>query len=122
MVEPNLDRDPYPWLIWYIWKARNGKLFRRIDCDPLELVHYAESECQAWFNANEMVPSNPQDHNIREPQVLSLGNICMIDGSWTSTYSTVQRVWMDLDGQLGEGSTYGDTELYSARVYLASRS
>ena len=122
MVEPNLDRDPYPWLIWYIWKAINGKLFRRIDCYPLELVHYAESECQVWFNANEMVSSNPQDHSIREPQVLSLGNICMIDGSWTSTYSTVQRVWMDLDRQLGEGSTYGDTELYSARVYLASRS
>ena len=37
-------------------------------------------------------------------------------------YSTVQRVWMGLDGQLGEGSTYGDTELYSTRVCPAFRS
>ena len=47
IAEPYLDRDPYPWIIWYLWKARNDKLFRRIDRDPLELVRYAENECQA---------------------------------------------------------------------------
>ena len=29
---------------------------------------------------------------------------------------------MGLDGQFGEGSTYGDTELYSTRVSSAHRS
>ena len=43
--------------------------------DPLELVHYAESKCQAWFNANEMVPPIPQDRSIEKPQFLSLDNI-----------------------------------------------
>ena len=44
-----------------------------------------------------MVPPIPQDHIIEEPQVLSLGNICMIDGSWTSTsqFSECGWVWMD---------------------------
>ena len=37
-------------------------------------------------------------------------------------YITVQRVWMGLDGQLGKGSTYGDTKLPTARVCLAFRS
>ncbi|XP_013617182.1 PREDICTED: uncharacterized protein LOC106323639 [Brassica oleracea var. oleracea] len=97
IVEPGLDRDPYPWIIWYIWKARNDKLFRRIDRDPLELVRYAESECQTWFNANEMVSPIPQVQNIEEPQVLNLSNICLIDGSWTSSspYSGCGWVWMD---------------------------
>ena len=57
--------------------------------DPLELIRYAESECQAWFNVDEIIPTAPQDLNIEKPQVLSLGNICMIDGSWTDTYCTV---------------------------------
>ncbi|WZY70642.1 hypothetical protein YC2023_002882 [Brassica napus] len=68
IVELGLDRDSYPWIIRYIWKARNDKLFRGIDKDPLELVRYAESECQAWFNANEMVSPIPQDHIIEEPK------------------------------------------------------
>nr|VDD51010.1 unnamed protein product [Brassica oleracea] len=73
-----------------------------INRDPVELVRYAESECQAWFNANEMVPSIPQDHIIEEPQVLSLGNICMIDGSWTSTsqFGGCGWVWLDRLGNL----------------------
>nr|VDD45267.1 unnamed protein product [Brassica oleracea] len=65
--------------------------------DPLELVRYAESECQAWFNANKILPHIPQDHIIEEPQVLSLGNICMIDGSWTSTSQFSGSGW-GLDG------------------------
>ena len=54
-MNPEDDRDPYPWIIWYIWKARNDKLFRGIDRDPLELVRYEESECQAWHNAKESI-------------------------------------------------------------------
>ena len=94
IVEPDLDSDSYAWIIWYIWKARNDKLFRGIDWDPLELVRYTESECQAWLNANEMVPSTPQDHSIDESQVLRLGNICMIDGSWTSRIKYIKYLNM----------------------------
>ena len=53
IIEPQQDRNPYPWIIWYIWKARIEKLFRGTDRDPLDLVRHAESECNAWFDANE---------------------------------------------------------------------
>lgn len=26
--DPELDKDPYPWIMWYIWKVGNDKLFR----------------------------------------------------------------------------------------------
>ena len=70
--------------------------------DPLELVRYAESECQALFNANEMVPHIPQEHSMEEPQVLSMDNICMIYGSWTSIsqFSGSGWVWMDSLGKV----------------------
>ena len=81
IVEPKLDRDPYPLLIWYVWKARNDKLFREIDMDPLELVRYAKSEYQAWFNANEIMFPAPQEHCGVKLQIISQENICMVDGS-----------------------------------------
>lgn len=97
IIEPEKDIDLYSWIIWYIWNARNDKLFRRIDRDPLELVRYAESECQKWFNANEMVPSIVQENNMEEPQAISLDNICLLDGSWTSSaqFSGCEWAWMD---------------------------
>uniref|UniRef100_A0A0D3D4P6 RNase H type-1 domain-containing protein n=1 Tax=Brassica oleracea var. oleracea TaxID=109376 RepID=A0A0D3D4P6_BRAOL len=102
IIEPEQDIDPYPWIIWYIWKARNDKLFRGIDRDPLELVRHAESECQVWFNAKEMVPPQIQDNNNEEPQVISLGNIYLLDGSWTSSthFSGCGWVWMDSSGNI----------------------
>ena len=100
IIEPDRDRDPYPWIIWYIWKARNEKLFRGIDRDPLELVRHAESECQAWFDANDVVQPVTQANTNEEPQAISLGNICLLDGSWTSSanFSGCGWAWMDGSG------------------------
>ena len=64
--------NPYPWIIWYIWKVRNDKILRGIDRDLLELVRHADSECQVWFDANEVVQPVVQDNNTEEPQVISL--------------------------------------------------
>ncbi|XP_048595626.1 uncharacterized protein LOC125577794 [Brassica napus] len=100
IIEPEQDRDPFPWIIWYIWKARNDKLFKGIDRDPLELVLYAESECQVWFDANDVAQPMVQETNIANPQVISLGNICLLDGSWTTSanFSGLGWVWMDNTG------------------------
>ena len=97
ITERELGWDPYPWIIWYIWKTRNDKRFRGIDRDPLELVRYAESECQAWFNANEMAPNTPQELHNDEAQAICLDNIYMVDGSWTSMaqFSGCGWVWKD---------------------------
>ena len=84
-MKPEDDRDPYPWIIWYIWKVRNDKLFRGIDRDPLELVRYAESECQTWYDAKDTIHVPPQTQIVEEPQALTLENICMVDGSGTFT-------------------------------------
>ncbi|XP_013689867.2 uncharacterized protein LOC106393744 [Brassica napus] len=67
----------------------------------MELIRYAESECQAWFNANERIPDNPRELHNEELQAISLDNICMVDGSWTSMaqFSGCGWVWKDSLGQ-----------------------
>ncbi|KAG5384874.1 hypothetical protein IGI04_036344 [Brassica rapa subsp. trilocularis] len=51
----------------------------------------------AWFNANETIPPHVQATNNVANQVLSLGNICLLDGSWTAfdRFSGCGWVWMD---------------------------
>ena len=78
--DPELDKDPYPWIMWYIWKARNDKLFRGIDRDPLETVWHAESECHAWFEAN----IKQEEQTVRIiPEQITNSERCLIDSSWT---------------------------------------
>ena len=94
MMETKDDRDLYSWIIWYIWKARNDKLFRGIVRDPLELVKYAESACQGWYNAKDTIHAPPQAQIVEETQALSVDNICMMDGSWSSTYQFSGIGWV----------------------------
>ena len=48
--------------------------FRGIDRDPFELVRYAKSECQAWYNVKDTISDPKREQIIDETQVLNLGN------------------------------------------------
>ncbi|KAG7563962.1 Ribonuclease H-like superfamily [Arabidopsis suecica] len=50
-IPSEFDSSAFPWIIWYIWKARNEKIFENIDKDPLEVLRLAEKEVQLWQSA-----------------------------------------------------------------------
>ncbi|CAA7051296.1 unnamed protein product [Microthlaspi erraticum] len=51
---PNDERmGCYPWLLWYIWKARNDKVLGNVDWDPYDIITKATAEALAWANAKE---------------------------------------------------------------------
>ena len=56
--------------------------------DPLELVYYVESKCQALFDANEMVASIPQGNSSEEPQVYAWE--CLLGGWVMDSHSFVR--------------------------------
>lgn len=96
--DPKLDRDPFPWIIWYLWKARSDKLFRRITRDPQERVRHDHSECHVWFDVNSKNSDDACPQNqTRNTQSLCLQCIFSVDGSWTSDaqYSGFGWVWLD---------------------------
>ena len=86
----------------------------------MELVRHAESECQALFDANDAVQPVVQpvvQDNIPEvSQVIRLGNICLLDGSWTSYahFSGCGWVWMDRAGNIQLMGTKNFTRRESA--------
>ena len=92
-----MDKDPYLWIIWYIWQARNDKLFREIDRNPLETVRHAESECHPWFEANQRSEEEVEAQNPERPPI---SERCMIDGSWThdAFFSGYGWTWINFRG------------------------
>ncbi|KAF2549017.1 hypothetical protein F2Q70_00020962 [Brassica cretica] len=38
----------FPWLIWYVWKARNEKCFNGKDISPLDTLQLASQEAETW--------------------------------------------------------------------------
>lgn len=61
--------------------------------DPLELVRSTKSECQIWFNSNEVVICTPQEQTVEESKAISLSNIYMVD-----VYGLSQISLVDVDG------------------------
>ncbi|KAG2312974.1 hypothetical protein Bca52824_024531 [Brassica carinata] len=56
-----------PWVIWYIWKARNDKAFNGKDTTPLETIQLAKAEAESW----------------RLAQICDrTGSVCSTDASW----------------------------------------
>ena len=43
-VIPKMDDHQFAWILWYIWKGRNNKVFSNIDIDPRDTLNLAEVE------------------------------------------------------------------------------
>ncbi|VYS69823.1 unnamed protein product [Arabidopsis thaliana] len=88
------DSSSFPWIIWYIWKAQNEKIFDNVDKDPLEILHLAEKESDLWKSAQlELHNKNFGSFNLEDRNRVrhfSLDNNyygyrCFVDGSWKDT-------------------------------------
>ncbi|KAF3527763.1 hypothetical protein DY000_02039796 [Brassica cretica] len=47
-AERENDFSMFPWLIWYVWKARNEKCFNAKDISPLDTLQLAQQEAETW--------------------------------------------------------------------------
>ncbi|CAA7030345.1 unnamed protein product [Microthlaspi erraticum] len=81
--------EMYLWLIWYIWKVKNEKVFPNEDSDPQDLIRSPESRAIAWRLAQENDDNSRM--GMREPQIQA--SICEVDGLWKATSRRAGLGW-----------------------------
>ena len=80
-VNPKMDDHQFAWILWYIWKGRNNKVFSNIDIDPRDTLKIAELESKLWVEAQVLRNQRvAQDVQISSIQTNS-GRWCFIDCS-----------------------------------------
>ena len=66
-VNPKMEDHQFAWILWYIWKDRNNKVFSNLNIDPRETLNLAELESRLWAEAH--VINNPR--LVHEVQIRS---------------------------------------------------
>ena len=100
-----MEDHQFAWILWYIWKARNNKVFSDLDIDSLDTLKLAETESTLWAEAqilNEQRATPPIVATIM-PSIP--GRWCFTDGSWKEGDSFSGQGWYStfegFDGLLG---------------------
>ena len=46
-----MDDHQFAWILWYIRKGKNNKVFSNLDIDPRDMLKLAETESTLWAEA-----------------------------------------------------------------------
>ena len=77
--EPDLSY--FPWILWYIWKNWNAKIYKNQTMDPLDLLRTAEIESVMWAKSQTNNSANSESPHIVENHIAYGINRCYIDGA-----------------------------------------
>lgn len=77
--------EPFPWIFWYIWKARNEKAFNGNEVSPLDTLQLAIAEAENWKMAQQvqvMEDSEDESHSLHDNTDQIQWPRCQTDASW----------------------------------------
>lgn len=92
----------FPWLLWFIWKARNDMCFTAKNVSPLDTVQHARQETEEWRVAQiveEVIEEEQVERELEQPvvQPARCRWKCQVDASWKSTTKGVGVGFVLLD-------------------------
>ncbi|WZZ40520.1 hypothetical protein YC2023_036779 [Brassica napus] len=100
-----MDGHQFAWILWYIWKGRNNKVFSNLDIDPRETLRLAELESTLWAEAQVNTDQRRERQVQARPTLETTGRWCFIDGSWKENELFSGQGWYStlpgFDGLLG---------------------
>ena len=76
-VLPPLDDHQFAWILWYIWKWRNNKVYSNLDIDPRETLKLEE--------INSTLRVEAQMLNIQRETPNAVATLPSIPGQWCFT-------------------------------------
>ncbi|KAG7535395.1 Endonuclease/exonuclease/phosphatase superfamily [Arabidopsis thaliana x Arabidopsis arenosa] len=85
----------FPWIMWFIWKARNSKVFENTDIHPSDTIQHALKEAESFrvARARETI-LNPQPVPVLQVHHSNDSFICRIDGSWVESCTLSGIGWI----------------------------
>ncbi|XP_056850716.1 uncharacterized protein LOC130500039 [Raphanus sativus] len=117
-----MEEHHFAWILWYIWKGRNSKVFSNLDTKPKETLRRAMTESLLWMEAQQEIvqPQNQALHTSDGVLPTRSGRWCFTDGSWKAEdifsgqgwYSTLEG----FEGLLGARNTRASQSPLHAEV------
>ncbi|KAL0853545.1 hypothetical protein Bca101_058697 [Brassica carinata] len=110
-VKPTMEDHHFAWILWYIWKGWNNKVFSNLDMDPRDTLKLAETESLLWTEAQQQAAQ--KQGQIVQPVELDLpirvGRWCFTDGSWKANDTFSGQGWYStlegFEGLMGARNT-----------------
>nr|VDD64028.1 unnamed protein product [Brassica oleracea] len=77
-----MEDHQFAWILWYIWKGINNKVFSNMDVDPLDTLKLADTESKLWAESQILT----DEKRVQQVGAMVLPSIpgirCFTDGSW----------------------------------------
>ena len=80
---PELKDHQFAWILWYICKGRNYKVFSNLDMDPRDTFKLVETESLLWAEAHNSLLRGIEQSRLPVKAIVSYirGRWCFTDGS-----------------------------------------
>lgn len=101
-------RTRIPWILWFIWKARNDMVFELKEISPMEILHSAtlEAASKSLAYVVSAVTEENESPLVVEHRTIPSRPFCRFDASWkdTDTRYVEGSVIVNEDGNIIFGS------------------
>ncbi|KAF3505275.1 hypothetical protein F2Q69_00044670 [Brassica cretica] len=78
----------YPWVLWFLWVARNKLIFENLVMNEQEVATLALKEARAWQAAQPgktTTQTERSGNKVPQPCGLIKTNQCFVDAAWNAT-------------------------------------
>ncbi|XP_010475822.1 PREDICTED: peptidyl-prolyl cis-trans isomerase FKBP62-like [Camelina sativa] len=86
-----------PWLVWFLWKDRNNKVFQGLQSEPIDIINQALRD-QLWWKESQLTT---RVDPVSTDSLITLESLihCQVDGSWKASEPHSGLGWWCGDGE-----------------------